>query len=164
VQLAFRKPEEDFNYKQLSLNLINDGNLNLAKIPTDRGLQQKSVPFLTLANKILKEITFKLEYLYDYGMPHKAAEYDKMLSMLKPQKIFLGRHKFYHFRIWYRDYLDTYIKDILLDDRTLSRPYFDRKLLRTAIQDHLEGRRNYTSEITCLLTMELLHRNLVEKF
>jgi asparagine synthase (glutamine-hydrolysing) len=47
---------------------------------------------------------------------------------------------------------------MLLDPRTLSRPYLDRKGVEAVVQGHLKGGRNYTYEIHKLLTLELLHR------
>jgi len=80
------------------------------------------------------------------------------LSPLHPERLFLGRHKFYHFRVWYRDALSGYVRDMLLDSRTLSRPYLDRKGVEAAVMGHLKGDRNYTTDIHKLLSLELLHR------
>ena len=68
------------------------------------------------------EFSFKAEYAYDYGMPQWVARLDH-LSPVPLERLFLGRHKFYHFRVWYRDALLPYIQDMFLDSRTLSRPY-----------------------------------------
>jgi asparagine synthase (glutamine-hydrolysing) len=163
VLLSFRKPKINVNQKTLALKLISEGNRDLARIPTDRGLIYDSNAALNFVRKFQKEISFKLEYVYDYGMPHKLAKYDKMLSILHPEKLFLGRHKFYHFRIWYRDSLKNYIKEILLDRSAMLRPYIDQNVLRRYIFDHVEGRKNYTIELHCLLSIELLHRTLIEK-
>ena len=40
---------------------------------------------------------------------------------------FLGRHKTFHFRVWYRDALAGYVQEMLLDPRSLSRSYIERK-------------------------------------
>ena len=108
------------------------------------------------------EFTFKAEYAYDYGMPQWVARVDHLISPLRPERMFLGRHKFYHFRVWYRDALAQYIRDVLLDSRALTRPYVERKGLETIVQGHLDGGRNYTLEIHKLLTLELIHRQLVD--
>jgi asparagine synthase (glutamine-hydrolysing) len=42
-------------------------------------------------------------------------------------RLFLGRHKLLHFRVWYRDALAGYVREMLLDPRSLSRPYIERK-------------------------------------
>jgi len=64
----------------------------------------------------------------------------------------------FHFRVWYRDALSPYVREMLLDARTLSRPYLERKTVEAVVRGHLGGGRNYTSEIHKLLTLELLQR------
>jgi asparagine synthase (glutamine-hydrolysing) len=74
----------------------------------------------------------------------------------------MGRHKLFHFRWWYRTVLAKYVKEMLLDPRTLSRPYLDRKGVETIVGGHLKGDRNYTTEIHRLLSLELLQRLVVD--
>ncbi len=104
----------------------------------------------------------KAEYAYDHGMPQWLARIDHLLSPLHPERLFLGRHKYYHFRVWYRDALSEYVREMLLDPRTLSRPYLDRKGVEAVVRGHVKGNRNYTYEIHTLLTLELLHRLFVD--
>jgi hypothetical protein len=47
---------------------------------------------------------------------------------------------------------------MLLDERSLSRPYIERKGLEAVVRDHVKGNRNYTTEIHKVLTLEILHR------
>ena len=47
---------------------------------------------------------------------------------------------------------------MLLDPRTLSRPYLQRKKVEDIVRGHLKGDRNYTTAIHEVLTLELLHR------
>jgi len=110
------------------------------------------------ASRSFLEFTFKAEYAYDYGMPQWLARADHLFSRFHLDRLFLGRHKFYHFRVWYRDALAKYVREMLLDARTLSRPYLDRSGLETMVRGHLKGDRNYTAEIHKVLTLELLHR------
>jgi asparagine synthase (glutamine-hydrolysing) len=74
------------------------------------------------------------------------------------ERLFLGRHKLLHFRVWYRDQLSDYVRQILLDPLTLSRPYLQKKTLEAVVEGHLNGTRNYTTAIHKLLTLELLQR------
>jgi asparagine synthase (glutamine-hydrolysing) len=92
------------------------------------------------------------------GMPQWLCRIDHLLAGFHLENQFLGRHKVFHFRVWYRDSLAGYIKEILLDSRSLSRPYLERKTLEAVVWDHVKGRRNYTNELHKLLTLELLHR------
>ena len=100
-----------------------------------------------MVSRSLFEFQFKAEYAYDYGMPQWVARVDRPLSRLHLERLFLGRHKFYHFRVWYRDALAGYLQDTLLAPRALSRPYLDRKALEAIVHHHVAGSRNYTIEI-----------------
>ena len=113
--------------------------------------------------KAVLEFTFKAEYAYDYGMPQSVARIDHLLTPLHLERLFLGRHKFCHYRIWYRRQLAGYVREMLLDSRTLGRPYLQRKQVEGVVQRHLRGDRNYTLEIHRLLTLELIHRLFVDQ-
>jgi asparagine synthase (glutamine-hydrolysing) len=137
--------------------LIEDGNPILAKRRTDRGFGGPSGVLPAIGRGML-EFSFKAEYAYDYGMPQWLARVDHRLSWLRLERLILGRHKFNHYRVWYRDNLSTYVRDTLLDPRSLSRPYVNRSGVESVVRRHLTGDRNYTTEIHQLLTLELIHR------
>jgi asparagine synthase (glutamine-hydrolysing) len=141
--------------------LIADGNPALDRIPTDRGVGGVG----TLPEPVshaLQEFLFKAEYAYDYGMPQWLARVDHLLQPFHFERLFLGRHKAHYFRAWYRDELSGYVREMLLDPRSLSRPYVDRKMIEHIVSRHIKGNRNYTTEIHKLLKLELLHRNFVD--
>jgi asparagine synthase (glutamine-hydrolysing) len=163
VQLMYRASPAALLEKQHTLRLIAQGNPALAAIPTDRGLRLPEIPLLSRLHHQLQEFTAKAEYAYDYGMPRKLAAIDHRLRQLRLERLFLGRHKFYHFRLWYRDQLGPYLKDILLDPRTLGRPYFNSGFIRHMVESHTAGRENYTREIHRVLTTELTLRQLLER-
>ena len=95
-------------------------------------------------------------------MPQPVARVDHSLSGFRLERLFLGRHKFLHFRVWYRDQLSNYVRQMLLDPLSLSRPYIYKRGVEAIVEGHLKGNRNYTNEIHRLLTMELLHRNFFD--
>jgi len=160
VRTVFRAPASVLTNNDVCLRLIAEGDPVLRQIRTDRGIGATGVS--AAASRALLEFLFKAEYAYDYGMPQWVARIDHVLSDLHLERLFLGRHKFHHFRIWYRDVLPRYVRDMLLDPRTLSRPYIERKGLEAVVDGHLKGGRNYTTEIHTVLTLELLHRLLLE--
>jgi len=129
-------------------------------LSTDRGILPRAFPLLSAANHRLQEFLFKAEYAYDYGMPHWLARVDSCFKPLHLERLFLGRHKFHHFRVWYRDRLAHNVKEILLDSRALARGHINSRVLERMVQDH-EGRGNYTLEIHRILTAELAHRLLL---
>jgi asparagine synthase (glutamine-hydrolysing) len=158
VRTTFRAPESACANSDVCLRLIADGDATLRQIRTDRGLGGNHGPLPSAASRNFQEFTFKAEYAYDYGMPQWVAQLDHIVAPFHLERLFLGRHKFAHFRVWYRDTLSNYVRDVLLDSRTLSRPYFKRNTVETIVRGHVKGNRNYTSEIHTLLTLELVHR------
>jgi len=162
VSLMYRSPPELRTNKTVSLRMIADGNPLLRKIPTDRGAGGDNHKALSILLRAYHETMFRCEYYYNYGMPQWLAAFDYMLKPLHIEKFFLGRHKFYHFRVWYRDQLSEYVREILLDEKTLKRPYLKRDFLEHIVNSHTAGYRNYTTEITKMLTIELIQRLLIE--
>jgi len=163
VSIMYQAPPEFSSSPQPVLRLIAEGNAALAKIPTDRGLLYQPAPVLGKIMHLYQEFTYKTEYAYDYGMPQWFAKIDSMLAPLHFERLFLGRQKFYHFRVWYRDKLNEYLKDVLLDPRTLERPYTQKKYLEKMVYSHINGHQNYTQEIHRALTIELIQRHLIEQ-
>jgi asparagine synthase (glutamine-hydrolysing) len=160
VRTVFRAPESAITSHDLCLRLIAEGSQSLRKIPTDRGVGGTGL--IGAASKKLLEFLSKAEYACDYGMPQRLAQIDHLLSPFQLERLFLGRHKFNHYRVWYRDALAGYIREMLLDPRTLSRPYIERKSLEAIVHGHLKGDRNYTTEIHNVLSLELLHRLFID--
>jgi asparagine synthase (glutamine-hydrolysing) len=162
VQTVFRAPESALTNNEDSLHLIADGNRNLLRIPTDRGIAGERGRLSSTAYRGFLEFQFKAEYAYDMGMPQGVAKIDHLFSSLHLERLFLGRHKVFHFRVWYRDALAGYVRGMLLDPRSLGRPYIERKRLEEVVQGHLNGGRNYTNEIHKILSLELFHRLFID--
>jgi asparagine synthase (glutamine-hydrolysing) len=158
VRTVFRAPDSALTGDDVCLRLIADGNEALSRIPTDRGVGGSQGPISGAASRGVLELLFKAEYAYDMGMPQWVAGIDHVLSPLHLERLFLGRHKVFHFRIWYRDYLAEYVREMLLDPRSLSRPHIDRKGVEAIVEGHLKGDRNYTNDLHKVLTLELVHR------
>ena len=161
VKLSHQLPQELSDSIEPQLWLIAQGHPGIGTIGTDRGSRYHSVPLLTKLNHSFKEFTFKAEYAYDYGMPPWLARFDQAFRKFHLEKAFLGRHKFYHFRVWYRDELSEYVKSILLDPLTLSRPYLNRDYVEKSVNRHIQGVGNHTLEIHRLLSSELIQRQLI---
>lgn len=162
VGLAFQAPDSCRDLGT-SLGYIREGDPALARMPTDRGFSLPSAPVIGTARRAVRAFSKKAEYAYDYGMPRWLAKLDRGLSALRLERAFLGRHKYYHFRSWYRRELKDYVLATILDLRTLQRPYFRRRALERMVRDHIDGRDNFTQEIHWVLTSELIQRHLIEK-
>jgi asparagine synthase (glutamine-hydrolysing) len=160
VRTVFRAPRVDEG-EDVRLRLIRDGSSALAQLRTDRGLGGSNRVAAAI-NRGYLEFTFKAEYAYDYGMPQWVAQVDHTLAPLHLERLWMGRHKLFHYRWWYRTILAKYVQEVLLDPRTLERPYVNRSAVEAVVRDHLKGNRNYTTEIHRLLSLELLHRLFVD--
>jgi asparagine synthase (glutamine-hydrolysing) len=160
VRTVFRAPKIEQG-EDVRMRLIQEGSPALAHLRTDRGLGHYNAVAKAM-NRAYLELTFKAEYAYDYGMPHWVANVDSTFAPLHLERLWMGRHKLFHFRWWYRTVLAEYVKEILLDPRTLSRTYLNRAGVESIVRGHLTGKRNYTTEIHRLLSLELLHRLFVD--
>jgi asparagine synthase (glutamine-hydrolysing) len=158
VRTIYKAPGTIAANEKARFQLIRDGNPALADLRTDRGIGGLSSP---LTRGVL-EFSFKAEYAYDYGMPQWVAELDHLFAPLHLERLWLGRHKLFHFRVWYRDDLANYVREVLFDQSSLTRPYVNAEAVRRIVEGHLKGNRNYTREIHRLLTLELTHRLFVD--
>src|SRR6266446_6207600 len=161
VALAYQTPAKLLN-NEPALRLIADGNPVLGKIGTDRALAFGSGSAVNRMLHWYQEFTFKAEYAYDYRMPQWFARLDHALAPLHLERLFIGRHKFHHFRIWYRDQLSEWLKETLLDPAARSRPYLRPNCLEGMLKAHIRGDRNYAFEIHKILTLEFIQKKLID--
>ncbi len=161
VKTVYKAPGSIAENEAARLRLIQEGNPALGRLRTDRGVGGRNILAAGFA-RAYYEFTFKAEYAYDYGMPQRVAQIDHLFASLHLERLWLGRHKMYHFRVWYRDQLANYVRETLLDSRSLARPYLKPDAVRAIVESHLKGNRNYTTEIHRLLSLELLHRLFVD--
>ena len=163
VRTVYRAPRDtSSNNEDVRSRLISDGSPLLGRIRSDRGRGGNGSYLSSVLLRACREFSFKAEYAYDEGMPEAVSRVDHLLSGLHLERLFLGRHKLLHFRIWYRDQLADYIRHILLDPLTLSRPYLHKHTVEALVARHLNGTSNYTTTIHKLLTMELLQRRFFD--
>ena len=162
VALAYRTPPDLVASLEPSLRLIVSGNALMGRIPTDRGITYPAGRRTNRVQRSFQEFLAKAEYAYDYGMPQWLARLDRAFTPLCIEKLFLGRQKFCHFRTWYRHPLASYVKQVLLDPRSRSRDHVNGPAVERLVAAHTTGRGNHTVEIHKLLSLELLHRTLLD--
>lgn len=158
VRTVYRAPKQVEPDDDVRLRLIQEGSPSLAHLRSDRGIGGNGLPMAGAITHAYREFTFKAEYAYDYGMPQPLARIDHLFEGLHLERVFFGRHKLLHFRTWYRDQLAEYVRQVLLDPRTLSRAILEPNVVRAIVDGHTRRGLNYTTAIHKLLTMELLHR------
>jgi asparagine synthase (glutamine-hydrolysing) len=164
VALVYKAPGHVRSSNEIILRLIADARPDLGIVRTDRGVGPKSRNPFGLLVRLWHESLFKSEYYYNHGMPHWLAKVNHTLKMSEIERLFLGRHKFEHYRIWFRNELSSYIQDIILDSRTMNRECFNKRFLEKMVSHHTRGDRNYTNEISKTITVELVHRLFLENY
>ena len=162
VRTCVRAPASALASNETTLRLIRDESRALLNLRTDRGLAGNRDKVQSAISRAWLQFLFKAEYAYDMGMPQWLARVDHLFSALRFEKLFLGRHKPVHFRVWYRDALADYVQEILLAERALSRPYIERRALEAMVRGHVKGIRNHTNELHRALSLEILHRVLID--
>jgi len=67
---------------------------------------------------------------------------------------------------WLIKKVPDFVRDVLLDRKTLNRGYFNKKFLGTMVNNFLKGKTDYASggdkAIIVLLTLELWHRTFID--
>jgi len=162
VALVYRAPNNAVNSDRISMKLVKDGNKKLGRLITNRGVGGGTNGLFSYAMQRLHGALYLAEIAYDYSMPHWLCRTDYWFKELHLEKLFLGRNDFNHFRIWFRDFLSEYIKEILLDERTLQRPYINKNVIEKKINSHIDGTHNYVREISKILSIELMHRKMID--
>ena len=154
MALAYRVPPSLATSPLPALALIAAGNPDFDTLATDRALRHRPRPISGHVVHAWQEFTAKAEYAYDYGMPPWLAKLDHRLSGLRLERLFLGRHKFYHFRIWYKRQLRKPLQDWaqkLSPPTGTYRPGVSARL----IEEHLAGAANHTTALHQMLTLSL---------
>jgi asparagine synthase (glutamine-hydrolysing) len=65
-------------------------------------------------------------------------------------------------RHWFRSDSLPYLKDVLLDDRSLARGYFKPEAVHALVSAHASGRANLEYRLWALLNLELWHREFID--
>ena len=81
------------------------------------------------------------------------------------ESVFKDHSNYADYNNWMRNdkKLREYIYDILLDNRTLERPYFNQEYIKKIIDLHMSGKKNNFELIGRLLTFELWNRQFIDK-
>ncbi|MBN2738810.1 MAG: hypothetical protein JXR70_17640 [Spirochaetales bacterium] len=153
---------QDFQWK-----LIKKKNNSLYNISTDKGKSGHNIFLISAIKKAFYQGLNYMDKAYNketlpHSLHHFIARADSSFSFLQPEKIFAGHCDFRHYRLWFRKQLSPYVKEILLDEKTLNRPHFNRDYIEKMVNDHINGKANNLADIKKTLTIELINRVLME--
>jgi asparagine synthase (glutamine-hydrolysing) len=162
VKLFYQAPLNVRCGNHAQLRLIEDSNPGLRRILTNRGTAGSSNPVVSKFSQIFYYSLLKADYTYLYALPNWLAKLARIGASIGLERIFLGYQKFEHYRLWLRDELSHFVMQILLDERTLRRSFFNRRFLERIVSGHIHQGDNYLNEINKALTLELISRQLLE--
>jgi len=160
VALAYQAPESLRTSAQTALRVIGNNKRELLNIPTDRRIESKNGRLTGRLQRLVFEGSFKLDYLYNEGMPSWLCPFDPLLERLNARVRIFGHHKFLHYRSWFRRELAPYIQEVLADRAVKQAPFWNTASLSHMTDAHIGGRRNYSREINTVLTLEAIERLL----
>lgn len=160
VELAYRAPPYLRRTPAPALRLIHDNDVDLAVLPTDRGVAWGPVGLHSRLRRLYCEVTFKLDYWHKEGLPDALAPFDAPLGFLSCLGL-LGLHKFLAYRAWFRHELAPYTAQVIGDACRRGLPFWNGTALRTLVPEHVNGRRNHLRDIHAVLTLEAVDRMLI---
>ncbi len=162
VALAYRTPESLRRTSRSAVQFIEERNPSMASIATDRGLLGKCGGVMRLVRRLAAEVTFKLDYYNNEGMPHALTRFESMFRGANCVVPLLGHHKFLHYRGWFRRELAGYLREAAADAaRTQSGIWDAREVVRMA-EEHIEGTRNRIFDVATVLTLRAVERQLLQ--
>ncbi len=161
VALSYRAPSSLRKVASPAIRLIAGFNPKLAAIPTDRALLGSWSPMAKRYHRLVAEVTFKLDYYYNEGMPHALSRFDPMLAKVNSKFHLFGRHKHLNYRKWFRTELASYLSEALADPTIQESPFWNRDTIKTLGTDHIQGRKNRIREINAVLTIHAVERLLL---
>ena len=163
VELMYQAPAGMRASNLPQRQIIRECNPQLSAIISDRGYGEQMNPVVSKFLELYYYVLFKAEYAYVYALPHWLTRLDtRCLSINGGRPLVGASQKFEYYRIWYSRELSGYIKEVLLDPKTATRPYLDRKVLEMMVRRHTSGTHNYMNEITKAMSLELTHRLLID--
>ena len=164
VALAYCAPIELLKSPASALRLIKENDPALAQIPTDMGMVADGRRLSGILHKFYCKATFKIDYLYTEGLPHRLCWLEPLLKPFNSRSWILERHKFLRYRTWFQRELAPYISEALRDVRLSGSQFWSTAFLERMASDHIRAQKNYVREIDAVLTLDaverLLFRNL----
>jgi asparagine synthase (glutamine-hydrolysing) len=162
IQTMFRARGVVLPTNDVRVRMISDGSAKLARIRTDLGYAGRGGKAATVFWHLFHRGTMRGEWAFEYADPRWLVWVDGVVLGRQLEKRFVGLHKFTHFSRWYRNELAGYVREMLLDRRTLTRPYLNAHVVENMVEQHVKGVATHTPTIHKLLTLEHFHRLFID--
>lgn len=158
IRLLYRAPRTHFSSGDVRVKMIRDANGQLGRVRTDLGFAGRGGRPAELVCRFWNRATMRAEYACEHGDPRWVPAVDRAMLGRSLEKTFVGVHKFTNFSLWYRNELAGYVREMLLDRRTLARPYLQAEAVKAIVDRHVNGLGNHTPVIHKIISLELIHR------
>ena len=160
VALAFRAPEPLKGSSTPALRVIRESHSELARIRTDSGLLPAS-RLSSFLGSLWYRPTFKLDYWRNVELPKSLWPLYGLLSGIPATESLLPRHRYLHYRRWFRTEFADYLRERLSDPQLLRSHLWNRRVLEQLADDHISGRKNCLGEIATVLNCSAIERLLL---
>jgi len=160
VALAYQVPGALRTSSIPAWRLVKANSPLLSRIPTDRRPSPEAFGPVAVFRRLFSEATFKLDYLNNEGWPSWLSPVEPVFRHVTSTLKIIGRHKYLHYRSWFRHELASYLRSLINDSQTQSR-FWNCDFLRQMANEHINGHKNYILEIDAVLTLEAVERLLI---
>ncbi len=159
VALSYQCPASLKKSSLPTMRLVKACSPALDRIPTDRGfISDRTGPDI-LARRVFAEVTFKLDYHSNAGLPRKLGVLDPIYKPIVVGLGIAGLHKFLKYSTWFQQDLAPYVREGVA--RARSNQILNTAFLAQIAQLHIQGRKNYSAELNAILTLETIERKLL---
>jgi asparagine synthase (glutamine-hydrolysing) len=159
VKLAYQSPQALRKSSLPASRLVAANSSILSAIPTDRGYAGKNSGLAFLSRRVFSEVTFKLDYYSNEGLPKKLAAFNPLFRLAGKTCGWAGMHKYLRYSHWFRNELKAFVSERLAAAARHEK-YFNPEIIGSLAARHAGGRENFTPEINAVLTLESIERQL----
>lgn len=162
ILFGFKAPSNLLAGSKLQQSIVKK-NYQLALIPSDKGIYIGPRSLFTNLRDAYISTLVKMDKAYNWhSLPHLLAKIEPYLRWIGIQKLFIGNNQLVSYRVWLKNELRSFTENILLDNLTLSRSYYNEKFIKQMTTDHFSNKANYTNEIGKIISFELWNRLFID--
>ena len=163
VELAHRAPVRVPLDSASTMRVIAKRQPTVSQIPTDMAVApvNGTPSYRQWPVRFGRKLSFKCDYWYGEGMPGPFGVADPLVWQAGVTAGLLGRHKYLHYRSWFRHELGSYVQDRLASRRVRESGLWDRRSLESMERQHRRGTVNWSREIDMVLTLDAIERRLL---
>jgi asparagine synthase (glutamine-hydrolysing) len=163
VALMYRCPASLKKSSLPTMRIVKATSPDLDRIPTDRGfVSDRSGPDI-LARRIFAELTFKLDYWSNAGLPEQLSRFNPIFQPMVRVMGIAGLHKFLKYSRWFRTDLAPFVAERIAAAQKSGNGFWHVESLGALAGQHLAGQKDCPLELNVALTLESVERQLLRE-